>query len=163
MKCVGIIARSPARARSGQRQPRNYLQDWVYLAACLAIPAVMAAAWYAIRAVHLPPGGPAGPWVALLLAALFGVQSVLALILVGFSLTKGHGEDPAARPVRYLLRQGAIMIVAFCVVNAPLTVCLAGIRALALYRGAVRCQKRRLWPPSAGRPASRQCGNRSPG
>jgi len=127
---MGIIA-TPARRAGAGLPPGSYLQDRIYLAACLAIPGIMAAAWYVIRAIHLPPGGPASLLTTLLLVALFGAQSVLALIFVGFSLTKGHGEDPAARPARYLLRHGATMIFAFCLVNAPLALCLAGIRALA--------------------------------
>jgi len=95
---MGIIA-TPARRAGAGLPPGSYLPDRLYLAACLAIPGIMAAAWYAIRAVHLPPGGPVGLWVALLLVALFGAQSVLALVLVGSASPRGMGRiPPRGRP-----------------------------------------------------------------
>jgi hypothetical protein len=89
-----------ARRAAAGLPPGKYLEGWVYLAASLAIPGITVAAWCAIWAARLPPAGPVGLCVALLLTALFGSQNMLTLVIVGFNLARRHGEDPAVRPIR---------------------------------------------------------------
>ena len=120
---VGAAIGLARRQRTG-----GDLNQLLIYALCLAMPAVAVAAWYIIWAVHLPPHGPAGRWVALAVAGAFGAQNMITLYLLTISFAmdgSGQASQPVARPIRYLLRNGVAVLTVFCVVNAPLTLCVA--------------------------------------
>jgi len=65
------------------------------------------AAWYVIWAIHLPPHGSAGRWIALLLAGVFGIQNLITLyfVILSFAMDgSNQAREPVARPIRYLAR-----------------------------------------------------------
>jgi hypothetical protein len=118
-------ARTGARGRS--RRTGGDLNQRLIYAVGLAIPAIAVAAWYAIWASDLPPHGPAGRWIALGLAALFGAQNMIVLFLftLGFAMDgSNEARNPVAHPIRYLIPRAAPVLLVMLVVNAPLALIL---------------------------------------
>jgi hypothetical protein len=106
-------------------------QQWVLNGVIAATPVIVVAAWFALRALHVPPHGPDGTVVGIVLAGLFGV---LNLVLVYF-LVLGFAMDgsPAARsqvrqPAAYLGKTIAGVLTAMFWVNLPLVILIAAVR-----------------------------------
>jgi hypothetical protein len=71
--------------------------------------------------------------VALILALAFGAQTAIAywLLALGFAMDGSHeATAPLQRRIRYLLKGSVGVVKVFCIINAPLTLCLALIGAL---------------------------------
>jgi hypothetical protein len=96
------------------------------IAVFVATPGIAFLAWLAIWAVDLPPHGPAGRWVALLLAAVFFGASACGLYLIGMSLAMSgvEGAEAPAHPILYICKTIYGVAAIFTVVNLPFTLCL---------------------------------------
>jgi len=109
------------------------------IAVFVATPGITFLAWLAIWAVHLPPHGAAGRWVALLLAAVFFGASACGLVLISMSMAMSgvQSAEAPAHPIRYICKTIYGVAAIFTVVNLPFTLCLLialGIKMLLGYR-----------------------------
>jgi hypothetical protein len=72
------------------------------LRAALAwVPGVAVLAWFAERALQIPPHGRLGPWVAVLLAGTFATVALVLLYFIMFGIgmdsSPFHAQTPAGR------------------------------------------------------------------
>jgi hypothetical protein len=130
---IAVSYKQRHRAGPGRRQTGSDLNVWIAYAVGLAIPGTAVAAWYILWAFEVPPQGPSGRWIALLLAGLFGIQNLFTFWLVSLSIAmdgSNEAREPVAQPMRYLFRNGTAFFALYCVVNAPLTVFVAVVGVL---------------------------------
>jgi hypothetical protein len=124
----GRSRQKPARpAGRGQRRGTDY-QQWVLNGVIAATPAIAVAAWFALRALHVPPHGTAGTVLAFVLAGLFGVLNLVTayFLVLGFAMDGSPAaRSPVRQPVAYLGRTIAGVLTAMFWVNLPLVVVIA--------------------------------------
>ena len=123
---------APGNKRGPARRPNqvtgNDVRQWLIYGTTPAIPGIALLADHAMWAFSIPQHFPAGRWLAVAVACLYAVQSLIALdlLVIGFALD-GVGtarQQPLRRPAWFFVEQAAIVISLLCVVNAPLTLCL---------------------------------------
>jgi hypothetical protein len=118
------------RARPAVRGPRrgSHDQTWVLYGVIAATPAIAVAAWFALRALHVPPPGLAGTVIAIVLASMFGMLNMLTvyLLVLGLAMDGGSAARNRVRhPVAYQSKTIFDVLIAMFWINLPLVICIA--------------------------------------
>jgi hypothetical protein len=124
----GRSRQKPARpARRGQRRGSDY-QQWVLNAVFAATPVITVAAWFALRALPVPPYGTAGTVVAIVLAGVFGVLNLVVVycLVLSFAMDGSTAaRSPVRQPVAYLGKTIVGVLMAMFWVNLPIVFLIA--------------------------------------
>lgn len=116
-------------ARQKNSATGNDMRQWLIYATAVAVPVIALLADHAMWAFGIAQHLPAGRWLAVAVACLYAGQNLIALyvVVIGFALdSPGTAlQQPPRWPAWWFLKQAAMVIGLLCVINAPLTVCVA--------------------------------------
>jgi hypothetical protein len=134
---IWLTATLRARSQTGRKRARQAgqagrpgadYQQWVLNGVIAATPAIAVAAWFALRALHVPPHGTAGTVLAIALAGLFGVLNLVVayFLVLSFAMDGSPAvQSPVRQPVAYLRKTIAGVLTVMFWVNLPLVILIA--------------------------------------
>jgi hypothetical protein len=111
--------------RKRPRQDSDYLR-WVLWGVVAATPGVAMAAWFTLWALHVPPRGGAGPVLAFVLSAIFGILNLFLAFLTAVGSRPNY--KPVRHPVAYLTRTIFAMLLGMFWLYLPLAICIGVVK-----------------------------------